>query len=226
MTETLASCRVRVAECFLSLQGEGPSLGCPAHFVRLQGCTVGCRWCDTKYTWAKDGGEDTDLASLGRQLDELGHSDLLVITGGEPLENDALLPLVEHACTNWPRVEIETSGNRPLPPVPTNVHWNWSPKLSSVTPMADETWRHASNFERSTRYACKIVVDTEGDWDEACVRVKENKIPASRVFIMPQGLRQEDLLERARWLAPRVIEEGFRLTPRLHIELWGAKRGV
>ena len=47
---------LRLSEVFLSIQGEGPSAGTPAHFIRLQGCDVGCRWCDTKYSWEFSGG--------------------------------------------------------------------------------------------------------------------------------------------------------------------------
>ena len=59
---SIAPVTLRVAETFRSLQGEGPSAGAPAHFLRLQGCDVGCRWCDTKYTWDATGGRASTIA--------------------------------------------------------------------------------------------------------------------------------------------------------------------
>ena len=76
---------LRVSETFLSLQGEGPSAGVPAHFLRLQGCDVGCAWCDTKYSWDAAGGAAMEPAAAVAALRALGEAPLLVVTGGEPL---------------------------------------------------------------------------------------------------------------------------------------------
>jgi 7-carboxy-7-deazaguanine synthase len=76
---------VRVSEAFLTLQGEGPSSGMPAHFLRLQGCSVGCSWCDTKYSWDAAGGRQCEPEVALDELRALGAAPLLVVTGGEPL---------------------------------------------------------------------------------------------------------------------------------------------
>lgn len=217
---------IRLAECFLSIQGEGPSLGAPAHFVRLQGCTVGCHWCDSKYTWQPGEGLDISVDDLGIRLAELGNASLLVLTGGEPLESDSFQGLVAWAAPRWPRVEVETSGIRCPPTVPANVWWNWSPKLSTVTPRSDETWRHARAFLESERFACKVVVAQDEEWAELQTRVADAGVPPEHVWVMPEGMKVGTLEERAKWLAPRCIEAGYRLTMRLHIHLWGARRGV
>src|SRR5437763_13398847 len=75
---------IHVSELFLSIQGEGPSAGMPAHFLRLQGCSVGCHWCDSKYTWEAAGGRALVIDAAFDELAALGHASLLVITGGEP----------------------------------------------------------------------------------------------------------------------------------------------
>jgi len=85
---------VGVSEIFLSIQGEGPSAGTPAHFVRLQGCDVGCHWCDSKYTWSPAAGQAMALEDTWARARALGEAPLLVVTGGEPLQHpgiDALL---------------------------------------------------------------------------------------------------------------------------------------
>ena len=215
-----------MAECFTSIQGEGASVGVPANFLRLQGCSVGCRWCDSRYTWPADGGESKSLEEIASCFDECGRARLLVLTGGEPLENPGFASVIQWASQSWRQIEVETSGVRRPPPVPANVSWNWSPKLSSVTPRADLTWSHADNFKASPSWVCKVVVDGPQDWDEAVERISACQIPSEHVLIMPQGIHSADLAERGRWLVPLCIERGFRLSSRLHIHLWGPKRGV
>ena len=119
----------RVSEIFLSLQGEGPSAGTPAHFLRLQGCTVGCRWCDTRYSWPAAGGRELDPGTLWSQASELGSAPLLVVTGGEPLEHANLAELLRQALERWDAVEVETSGILPPPISHPRLAWNVSPKL-------------------------------------------------------------------------------------------------
>lgn len=216
---------LRVAEVFRSLQGEGPSAGTPAHFLRLQGCAVGCRWCDTKYTWDAAGGRELSLADAFAELRALGAASLLVVTGGEPLAHPGIDRVLAAAVGRWPRVEVETSGI--APPVFTHerLFHMWSPKLPGVTERWAETWAHAARFMADPRTLAKIVVST-GD-DEAAVRlVNEYALPRERVMLMPEGLTDAALRERALTLAELCMREGFRLSPRLHVWLWGAKRGV
>src|SRR5678815_6049615 len=83
----------RIAEIFFSIQGEGPTAGLPAVFIRLQGCSVGCRWCDTKYSWDPAAGRAVDLDELMSQARSYPCR-RVVITGGEPLESSLFFPLV------------------------------------------------------------------------------------------------------------------------------------
>ena len=86
--------RLRVREVFASVQGEGVTVGTPSAFVRLQGCSVGCAWCDTKYSWASTGGRETTLDALLAEVTSTG-LDNVVVTGGEPLEHPAFVALVD-----------------------------------------------------------------------------------------------------------------------------------
>src|SRR4029079_12922774 len=88
---------LRVSEIFLSLQGEGPSAGTPAHFLRLQGCDVGCTWCDSKYTWDAAGGTERASDTLCDEAQARGRAALVVITGGEPLEHAGIGELIDAA---------------------------------------------------------------------------------------------------------------------------------
>ncbi len=218
--------RLRTSESFLSIQGEGPSAGTPAHFLRLQGCTVGCTWCDTKYGWDPRGGSEAAVEDLLEPLRALGEAPLLVITGGEPLEAGDLPELLRAALARWPRVEVETSGVAPPPLSDARLCWNVSPKLPGVTPRWEETWRHAERWLAEPNAVFKIVVGDDPDEAEALRLIAAHGLPAGRVMLMPEGFTDQALRERARLLAVTCQRHGFRLSPRLHVWLWGARRGV
>ena len=217
---------VRVSEAFLTLQGEGLSAGVPAHFLRLQGCSVGCSWCDTKYSWEEAGGRQCEPVVVLDELRALGAAPLLVVTGGEPLETPALVALLESALERWERVEVETAGVMPPPLSHERLHWNVSPKLPRATSRWDRTWRHTAAWLAEPNASFKVVVGEAPDEDDALRLLAEHAIPAGRVMLMPEGYTDHGLRERAVALAETCKRHGFRLSPRLHVWLWGARRGV
>ncbi len=217
---------VRVSETFLSLQGEGASAGVPAHFVRLQGCSVGCSWCDTKYTWAADGGRECEPEQVLEELRALGPAPLLVVTGGEPLETGALVPLLRLALERWERVEVETAGTLPPPLSHEQLHWNVSPKLPRATAGWERTWRHLPAWLAEPNASFKIVVGEDPDAADVLRLLEENAVPAGRVALMPEGFTDDGVRRQAVELAELCKRHGFRLSPRLHVWLWGARRGV
>jgi 7-carboxy-7-deazaguanine synthase len=216
---------LRLAEVFHSLQGEGPSAGTPAHFLRLQGCDVGCRWCDTRYTWDAAGGRACTVADAFAELRALGPAPLLVVTGGEPLQHPGVRELLVAAAGQWPRVEVETSGIAPPPVTHERIAYMWSPKLPGVTERWDATWAHAAAFTADPRTWVKLVV-AEGGESDALRLVREAALPRERVMLMPEGLTDAAVRESALALAELCKREGLRLSPRLHVWLWGARRGV
>lgn len=226
MTEPIVTTRLRVAESFLSLQGEGPTAGTPAHFLRLQGCDVGCRWCDSKYTWDAAGGEGVPLARALAALRELGEAPLLVVTGGEPLAHEGVRELLAAALGLWPRVEVETSGLVAPPLAHARLAYNCSPKLSSATDRWAETWAHAAAFAADPNTTFKLVVGDDPDTAEALRLVAAHALPRGRVVLMPEGLTDAALRARAAALAETCKREGLRFGMRLHVWLWGARRGV
>ena len=217
---------LRVSECFLSIQGEGPSAGMPAHFVRLQGCDVGCHWCDSKYTWGVSGGRESTVDDILDEVRALGKAPLLVVTGGEPLQHDGVYGLLKHALLHWPRVEVETSGIIGPRMHDDRLHWNVSPKLPAVTTRWEETWLHARAWARTPNATFKLVVGSEQDRDDALRLVAAHDVPASRVMLMPEGLTDDQVLAHAPLVVETCKAHGFRMSPRLHIWLWGARRGV
>jgi 7-carboxy-7-deazaguanine synthase len=160
------------------------------------------------------------------RLGGLGAAPLLVVTGGEPLEHPGLDALLIAAVARWPRVEVETSGLFPPPFHEERLHYNVSPKLPSATPRWAETWRHAGTWVAEPNATFKLVVGDPPDLDDALRLIGEHELPRERVMLMPEGLTDEALRERARGLAEACKRYGLRMSPRLHIWLWGAKRGV
>jgi len=222
---SLPSRSLRVSEVFASVQGEGVSVGTPSIFVRLQGCSVGCVWCDTKYSWSASGGHETTLGALLTQIAPLD-VDNVVVTGGEPLEHPVLVPLVNALKAADHRVEVETAGTINPPDVSVD-QWNVSLKLAHSGVATETRLRPDAIAGFRERHAWfKFVVATERDVDEVLEIQAAHRLRSNRILLMPLGLRREEQLARM----PAVIEwcrrHGFRFSPRLHILAWGPKRGV
>jgi len=125
----------QVNEIFHSVQGEGFHVGKPATFIRLQGCSVGCSWCDTQTTW-KAGGEQMSAAEICINVFPYWRAcdrPFIVITGGEPTlyDLDALLDGLRKGRDDgscWPYIQLETSGQNNLKGSLLPDWVTWSPK--------------------------------------------------------------------------------------------------
>lgn len=223
-----------VAEVFgPTFQGEGPSMGRRAGFVRLGRCNLDCSWCDTPYTWdwgRFDPATELRRASVKDVLEQLEgmRPEIVVVTGGEPLlQQRRLVPLLEGcAARAWP-VEIETNGTiAPDDRLRALVRqWNVSPKLAnSGIPLDTRIRPDALAALRSTGTAIfKFVVTRAADLDEVRDLVVANALEP--VWIMPEGTDPSTQLEHARQLAGPVLDRDWNLTTRLHVLLWGDERG-
>ena len=216
-----------------TFQGEGPSVGQVAAFVRLGRCNLACRWCDTPYTWDWDRHDPAaelatmSVADVVARLDAVG-AGLVVVTGGEPLlQQHRLPPLLEAVRDRGWQVEVETGGTI-APAVPEGLvgRWNVSPKLAS-SGMAPER-RHRPDvlraFVDTGRAVFKFVVQRPGELDEVAAMVDGSGLDP--VWIMPEGTDEATVLARMRALAPHVVARGWNLTPRLHVLVWGDRRGT
>ncbi|MFL6203777.1 MAG: 7-carboxy-7-deazaguanine synthase QueE [Acidimicrobiales bacterium] len=223
-----------IAEVFgPTFQGEGPSTGRRAGFVRLGRCNLDCAWCDTPYTWDWERYDPAvelraeAVASVVAQLASMA-PEIVVITGGEPLLQQRRLVELLEACAGrgWP-VEIETNGT--IVPdgqlVELVTRWNVSPKLeNSGVPLDKRVRPRALAALLATgRAAFKFVVTDAGELDEVAQLVDAHGL--APVWIMPEGSEPGAWLDRARALSDAVLARGWNLSPRLHVLLWGDDRG-
>src|ERR1051326_7813558 len=105
---------LRVTEIFFSIQGESTHVGGPCVFVRLTGCNLRCRWCDSEYTFT--GGEKMSVDDVMRRVASYG-CELVEITGGQPLAQPEVFTLITTLCNEDYEVLIETSGSIDIAPV-------------------------------------------------------------------------------------------------------------
>jgi 7-carboxy-7-deazaguanine synthase len=223
---------LKIAELFYSLQGEGSLVGVPSVFVRTSGCNLRCSWCDTPYTSWRPEGVDLTLRQI---LDEaLAHpARHVVVTGGEPMIAPEIIPLTEQLRAAGLHITIETAGTV-FQPVTCDL-MSISPKLANSTPEG----RWAAQHERLRiqpavlaeligryDYQLKFVISKPDDLAEVRELVAALAADRQRVILMPEGTDPACLRERALWLAEICKDEGFRFSPRLHVDLYGNRRGV
>lgn len=228
-----------VNEIYSCLQGEGPNLGVPSTLVRFQICNLRCSWCDTTYTHTLK--SDSLRNDYRMNLDSLilkiksFKEKHLILTGGEPtLQN---LGLVMRTLGNEYSAEVESNGTRiPHKQIPgflesdyNLMQWNISPKFSNANEdLVQESMQHWSDLSKTHQKTFfKFVVRQdffETDINNILSIVQQYKIPNDRVYVMAEGISVESQIGRIE-LADACIKHGFCYTPRLHILLFGNKRG-
>ncbi|MGI8791678.1 MAG: 7-carboxy-7-deazaguanine synthase QueE [Acidimicrobiales bacterium] len=216
-----------------TFQGEGPSLGRRCGFVRLGRCDLACSWCDTPYTWDWTRHDPAiELTRLGADavIDQVRamNVDRVVVTGGEPLiQQRALVPLLDRfAALGW-ATEIETAGHHAPTFDPALVdRFNVSPKLAHSGNAEERRYQPDAlrAFQASGRASFKFVVAEPSDLDEVADIVEACGL--TDIWIMPEGIDAEALAHRSSVLAEAVLGRGWNLTTRLHVLVWGDRRGV
>lgn len=223
---------MKIAEIFYSIQGEGSLVGVPSVFVRTSGCNLRCAWCDTPYTsWQPEGEEMSVDAILARTGEYPARH--AVVTGGEPMIAPAVEELTAGLRARAMHVTVETAGTvyKRLACDLMSI----SPKLANSTP--EGRWRAQHDRLRiqpevlrrlitDYDYQLKFVIAQPGDLAEARDLIRAIAAAAGKVILMPEGTDPAVLRDRAVWLAEICKEHGFRFSPRLHVDLYGNRRGV
>lgn len=231
---------LNIAEFFFdTIQGEGVNMGCPAAFLRLQGCTQNCIWCDTQEVWRQGNPYTFDeifgLMEEHGLIEKLKEGQHLVLTGGSPLKQQkALLDFlddfeffygfipyieIENECTLMPYAEFEDLVNC----------WNNSPKLSNsgnpdILRYQPKILKYLSSLPNSW---FKFVVSTEEDLEEIKRDYLDKElILKEQVILMPRGGSKDELEKNREFAIEKAVEYGFRYTTREHVAVYGKMTGV
>ena len=223
---------MRIAEIFHSIQGEGSLVGVPSVFVRTSGCNLRCSWCDTPYTSWSPEGDDWNVERIVTAVAAYPARHA-VVTGGEPMVARGIVELTQALRERGLHITVETAGTV-FAPVACDL-MSISPKLSNSTP--DGEWRERHDRLRMQPdvlrrlladyvYQLKFVIARAEDMREVGDLVRSLGADAGKVILMPEGIDAGVLRERGVWLAEICKQEGFRFSPRLHVDLWGNRRGT
>lgn len=210
--------QLRVTEIFYSLQGESTRVGLPTVFVRLTGCPLRCRWCDTEYAFS--GGRSMTLGAI---LDEVARhgAEYVCVTGGEPLAQKGCTALLTALCEAGYSVSLETSGALDIAGVDSRV----SRIMDLKAPGSGEAGRNRwENVEHLTRHdEVKLVLASEEDYEWARKALHEQRLDerCPVLFSPVHGTLSPAVL--AEWILRDRLP--VRLQVQLHKLLWGAERG-
>jgi 7-carboxy-7-deazaguanine synthase len=206
--------RVRVTEIFLSLQGEAAQVGWPTVFIRLTGCPLRCRWCDTEYSFS--GGEAMAVSRLLQTVKGYGVRHVCV-TGGEPLAQPGCLVLLQSLCDQDYAVSLETSGALDISPVDSRVTVVMDLKAPGSGESARNRMDNLNHLKAGDQV--KFVLSGRTDFDWALAWLARYPLPqgVEALFSPVHGELEPRML--ADWIVQARAPVRFQL--QLHKLLWG-----
>ena len=232
---------------FFTIQGEGKYIGIPSVFIRTSTCNLRCEWANGDGTYTKC---DTPYSSHNPEINVMPIEDILaevlkyqcehvVISGGEPLLQPNIDLLVDELVKKKKLVTIETNGTLYRKDNKAQF-FSISPKLATSCPHTSKEFeRHHSNRLNFHALAdlckkphqLKFVVAHKADIEEIELMIKQIAVmnggyDCRNVWLMPQGVTSEQFDKNLAWIAEVVKEKNWNLTDRLHVRIWGSKRGV
>ncbi|PYQ60250.1 MAG: 7-carboxy-7-deazaguanine synthase QueE [Acidobacteria bacterium] len=210
---------LRVTEIFYSIQGESSHAGRPCAFVRLTGCNLRCRWCDSEYTFT--GGEKMSIDEILGKIKRYG-TNLVEVTGGEPLAQAESLNLIERLCDEGFEVLIETSGSIDIAPVDRRATIILDIKCPGSGEVEKNRWENLQHLKPNDEI--KFVIADRADYDWARRVIEQRNLNRWTVLLSPVW-GEMNLQSLAEWMLADGVPA--RLQTQLHKHIWGAEaRGV
>jgi 7-carboxy-7-deazaguanine synthase len=214
LAEQAKSPRLRINEIFHSLQGEADAVGFPTVFVRLTGCPLRCRYCDTEYAFHS--GDWLDLPGIVAKVREFGTRHVCV-TGGEPLAQPNCLTLLEQLCNEGFEVSLETSGAMDVSAVDARV----ARVIDVKTPESGEAARNrVENFPQlNAGDQLKFVLCSRADYDWSKAFIEEHRLHGKCRILFSPSYNDLSPTMLAEWILADRLKVRFQL--QLHKILWG-----
>lgn len=202
---------LKINEIFYSIQGEGTYALYPCTFIRLTGCNLRCTWCDTTYSFFE--GQSQTLAAILSQVDSFG-SNLVEITGGEPLLQKNAYVLMELLAERGKKVLLETSGSILIDRVPQYVHIILDMKAPGSGEDAKNRYENLALLKQSDDL--KIVVTNRTDFDFAVDLIERYTLAAKleRPVIVQPSFGQLEPVELGEWI--KASRTPLRMGMQLH----------
>jgi 7-carboxy-7-deazaguanine synthase len=199
-----------VKELYLSIQGEARYAGYPCVFVRLSGCPLRCRWCDTAYGF--EGGEVLEFEVLYQRIAELNCSHV-ELTGGEPLAQDQCIPFMRGLVDRGYTVMIETGGSEPIEEVPSEVHIIMDLKCPQSGMVEKNRFENIAHLKPTDEV--KFVIADRADFDWAIEQINLYDLPNPLMSVAFALLQPATLVE---WIL--ASKKPIKLNMQIHKYIW------
>lgn len=210
---------LRVTEIFHSIQGESSHAGRPCAFVRLTGCNLRCRWCDSEYTFT--GGTKMTIDEVLEQVKSYG-CNLVEVTGGEPLAQSESLDLIRRLCDEGLEVLIETSGSIDITPVDKRARLILDIKCPGSGEVEKNRWSNLEELRPDDEI--KFVIADRADYEWARELITARRLDRWTVLLSPVWGEME-MKTLAEWMLADRVRARFQT--QLHKHIWGSDvRGV
>ena len=207
---------LKVCETFYSLMGESTRVGLPAFFIRLSGCNLRCRYCDTTYAYEE--GREVAVAAILKAAGDFP-TRLVLVTGGEPLLQEDTPTLLSGLVEAGFEVCLETNGSRPIDRVDDRVHRILDLKCPGSGMAAENYWL---NLEWLTpRDEVKFVICDHDDFCWALEVIKKHGLSGRLPLLISPVFGQVPAQEAAAWILESRLP--LRLNLQLHKYLWGSE---
>ncbi|HTC20672.1 MAG TPA: radical SAM protein [bacterium] len=212
--ETETRTLLKINEIYLSLQGESTWAGLPCVFVRLTGCSLRCTWCDTAYAFFE--GEDQGLEKILARVDSFGVK-RVEITGGEPLEQEGVYPLMEALLTMGYEVLLETSGAVDVGRVPGEVVKIMDIKCPGS---GEDSRNHWANLEKLVprQDEIKFVLKDKADYDYAKKIIERHGLAEKFTLLFSPSHDELEASQLSEWMLQDKVPA--RLNLQLHKYIW------
>ncbi len=211
---------IKINEIFHSIQGETTYAGLPTVFVRTTGCNLRCTYCDTKYSYYE--GEFQSVEDILKKIESFG-APYVCITGGEPLLQKEVLPLMKTLCDRGYKVSLETSGSKSCHEVDPRVKIILDVKTPDSGATDSFLMENLNFVNEKTEFKFVICSVEDFDWSEKFCRQHD----LFKNFMVLYSPSYGQVSER--WLAENILEKKspVRLQLQLHKYIWNADlRGV